>query len=155
MPKNIAKILKQTTDKIYIKAAGAGGAEPSWVAADEIGYQDEASLNVTSKKAVQSEAGGGAIQVNTDYDIAINALQVLDYATLIALKNVVVWIMVKPTGTVSATNQEIKIKNVILNVETILDTKKDGKSMVKLTASKSEYDETLVYAFSSSSTTVS
>ncbi|MFZ4620975.1 MAG: hypothetical protein ACOYNS_10470 [Bacteroidota bacterium] len=155
MPKNVAKILKQSTDKIYIKAAGAAGAEPSWLTTDEIGYVDEASLVVESKKAVQSEAGGGAIQVNTDYDVKINALQVLDYAALVALKNSVVWIMVKPTGTVSATNQEIKIKNVILNVETKIDAKKDGKSAVMLSASKSEYDETLVFAFASSSTTVS
>ena len=154
MAKNIAKILKQSTDKIYIKESTAG-AEPSWVAADEIGYTDEASLLVESKKAVQSEGGGGAIQVNTDYTTKINALQILDGTTLLALKNKNVWIMVKPTGTVSATNQEIKIKNVILNVETKIDASKNNKNMFMLSAEKSEYDESNVYAFVSTSTTVS
>ncbi len=154
MAKNIAKILKQTTDKIYIKESTAG-AEPSWVAADEIGYTDETSLGVDSKKTTQKEGGGGGIQVNTDYTVKIGALQILDGSTLLALKNKNVWIMVKPTGTVSATNQEIKIKNVILNVETKIDSSKDNKNVFMLSAEKSEYDEANVYAFVSSSTTVS
>lgn len=154
MPKNVAKILKQTTDKIYIKESTTG-SEPSWVAADEVGYTDEAALNISSKKAGQSEAGGGTIQVNTDFSGGINALQVLDQATILALKNKNVWIMVKPTGTVSATNQEIKVKNVLLNVEPKIDTSKNNKSVLALTFEKSEYDETNVYAFVSSSTTVS
>ena len=154
MPKNIAKILKQTSDKIYIKESTTG-AEPSWVAADEIGYTDEASLTLESKKSVLSEGGGASIQVNSDFSGKINALQVLDQATILALKNKNVWIMVKPSGTVSATNQEIKIKNVILNVEPKLDASKNNKSMLVLSFEKSEYDEANVYAFASSSTTVS
>ncbi|KAB2967514.1 hypothetical protein [Zoogloea sp.] len=154
MPKNIAKILKQTSDKIYIKESTTG-AEPSWVAADEIGYTDEASLTLESKKSVLSEGGGASIQVNSDFSGKINALQVLDQATILALKNKNVWIMVKPSGTVSATNQEIKIKNVILNVEPKLDASKNNKSMLVLSFEKSEYDEANVYAFASNSTTVS
>ncbi len=155
MAKNIAKILKQTSDKIYIKASGAAGAEPSWVAADEIGYTDEASLTVEAKKVTVAEGGGAAIQANSDYTIKINALQVLDSATILALKNTLCWIMVKPTGTVSATNQEIKIKNVIINVETKIDASKNQKSALMISAQKSEYDETQVYTFVSTSTTVS
>lgn len=154
MPKNIAKILKQTSDKIYIKESTTG-AEPSWVAADEVGYTDEAALVIESKKATQTEAGGGGIQVNTDFTVKVNALQVLDQSTILALKNKNVWIMVKPTGTVSATNQEIKVKNIILNVEPKIDLSKNNKSSLMLSAEKSEYDEANVYAFSSSSTTVS
>lgn len=154
MPKNVAKILKQTTDKIYIKES-TNGAEPSWVAADEIGYTDEAALIVESKKAIQSEAGGNSIQVNSDFSVKINSLQVLDQATILAYKNKNVWIMVKPTGTVSATNQEIKIKNVLINVEPKLDASKNNKSAIMISAEKSEYDEANVYAFASSSTTVS
>ncbi|MEW5799964.1 MAG: hypothetical protein AB1728_13265 [Bacteroidota bacterium] len=154
MPKNIAKVLKQTSDKIYIKES-TNGSEPSWASADEIGYTDEASLVVESKKSVQKEGGGGAIQVNSDWNFKIGALQVLDFSTLNALKNKNVWIMVKPTGSVSATNQEIKIKNFILNVETKLDAGPQNKSMITLSGEKSEYDEANVYAFSSTSTTVS
>ena len=153
MAKNIAKVLKQTSDKIYIKESMAG-AEPSWVAADEIGYTDEASLAVESKKATQMEGGGGGIQVNTDWNFKIGALQILDFATLNALKNKNVWVMTKPTGTVSATNQEIKLKNFILNVETKIDASKNNKSIITLSGEKSEYDETNVYAFASTSTTV-
>jgi len=154
MPKNVSKILKQTTDKIYIKESTTG-AEPSWVAADEIGYTDETSLMIESKKAVQTEGGGGSIQVNSDFSVKMNALQVLDQSTILALKNKNVWIMVKPSGTVSATNQEIKVKNILLNVEPKIDASKNNKSVLVLSAEKSEYDEANVYAFASSSTTVS
>ena len=154
MSKNIAKILKQSSDKVYIKESTAG-AEPSWVAADEVGYSDDSSLNLDSKKAVQKEGGGADIQVNTDYTLALFLLQVLDHATLLALKNKNCWIMVKPTGTVSATNQEIKIKNFILNAETKIDAKTNGKSGIMISGTRSEYTESDVFAFSSSSTTVS
>ncbi|MFA6470133.1 MAG: LamG-like jellyroll fold domain-containing protein [Bacteroidota bacterium] len=153
MLKNISKILRQTTDHIYI-AESTDGNEPSWSINDEIGYTDEASIQIKSKKIVVTEGGGADIQTARQYELSLNALQIISFVTLLAFTNKNVWILVKPTGIVGDENCELLIKNFLINTEETLDTKAGGKSFVSISGKKNGNPDELIYEFRSVATTI-
>ncbi|MFA6470132.1 MAG: hypothetical protein WCW35_14650 [Bacteroidota bacterium] len=153
MAKDILKVLRQNFDHIYIKESTDGNA-PSFAAADEIGYVDDAMLSVKAKKVSIGEGGGADIQTNVSYELAINAIQILDSTTLLALTNKNVFILVVPSGTVSATNQEILLKNFLINTEETIDAKAGAKNFISITGKKSEFNRSNVYVFNTTATAI-
>lgn len=134
MAKTIANVLKIVASKIEI---GVSTAEAEPGVYTELGLTHEETVKIGMQKIVNREMGGNEVQKGYDCSVETPVMEVLNAPTLeTSFKNQFVWLKVTPTGTVSASNPIVRVKNFIANMDIDADLSAKGKSVLKISGSK-------------------
>ncbi|KAB2967513.1 LamG domain-containing protein [Zoogloea sp.] len=144
MPKDVNKILKGATDVVLAAVDESGAAAPAQVGDTfpllSMEFVDQDSIQSEEKKLTQKEGGGNLLQLGSIASVTMKSLSGAGAAVDAAKKFKNARCNIYGFGP----QQSHKLTGFMMNLETPLEGKKDGKEMLVFTTEKKvSPDETL------------